>query len=210
MDIKVTVTNDVLKRLEKSFDNPQPFFSFLGERFLELTRQNILAGKQPNQRAFLPNNPITVTVKRGNRPLIDKGHLLKSLKFAVGKGSLIFGSNLPYAAIQNFGGVIHAKKQFLTIPLMNKARQVGIGAGAKKYGGDKRNVGLFFVRILKTGNCFLAKRIGSKKKPKLEFWYWLKRSVKIPPRAIFPKTNISGYPKYVQCIMDSIKFWLKI
>jgi len=210
MNIKVTVTNDVLKRIEKSFDNPNPFFSFLGERFLELTRQNILAGKQPNQRQFLHNNPITEKVKGGNRPLLDKTHLLKSLKYAFTKRGLILGTNLIYAAIQHWGGIIKAKKQFLTIPLMRKARQVGIGAGPKKFGGDKLNAGLFFWRSKKTKNCFLVKRIGTKKKPRLEFWYWLKKWVRIPPRAIFPKGNIKGYPKYVQCILDSIKFWLKI
>lgn len=78
-------------------------------------------------------------------------------------------SRLVYAGVQDHGGRIHAKRQFLAIPLTAKS--------VTKWPRDWPRGELFFIRS-RRGNALLAMRNGRGIRP----MYALKRSVYIQPK----------------------------
>jgi phage gpG-like protein len=62
----------------------------------------------------------------GNRPLQDTGRLMASISSRSGAGEIVWFTNAPGAALQNFGGTVVPKKgKFLAIPLTREARRAG-------------------------------------------------------------------------------------
>jgi len=106
------------------------------------------------------------------------------------------GSDTPYAAIQEFGGVIKAKNvTYLTIPL--PAALDGNGVPLKTKARDWPNT---FVAKSKAGNLIIFQRRGTSIVP----LYVLKTSVTIPPRLGMKKTLDAGLPYFVGRAMDEL------
>jgi phage gpG-like protein len=95
------------------------------------------------------------------------------------------GSNLPYARIHEFGGVITAKKGYLPIPLNQVARDM-----QRRAGGSLRNVGGLSTIRSKKGNLLLGRFKRGKGKAYgkgradngFEPLFVLKKSVRMPAR----------------------------
>jgi len=72
-----------------------------------------------------PNAPLTIQVKKSSKPLLDRGVLRASTTYQFKGGKLIVGTNLIYAPIQHYGGVIKPKKaKTLTLPTTRKVRRL--------------------------------------------------------------------------------------
>lgn len=87
-----------------------------------------------------------------------------SVSGAIGAAAV---SDLPYARIQDEGGVIHPKKRYLAIPLTLEAK--------RQWPRDWPRNDLFVLRAKRSRNLFLAQRMGDKPK----FHYVLKKQVTI-------------------------------
>lgn len=154
-----------------------------GARVAASAKENFAAGKGPDDSSW-PRLAHRRPSNRGtDQPLRDKGLLAASMS-ARGKGffqqvedfRLEQGTNLEYAALHQYGGVVSAKRaKYLTIPLTKEAARSG---GARQFPRK-----LFFLRS-KKGSLFLAetKTKGRKKAKSLTLHYILKKSVTVPTR----------------------------
>lgn len=104
------------------------------------------------------------------------------------------GADVPYAAIQEFGGTISAENgKYLCIPL--PAALDSSGVPLKSSSRDWPNT---FVKTSKAGNLLIFQRRGTSVIP----LYVLKTSVVIPPRLGMKKTLDAGLPYFVERAMD--------
>jgi len=108
-----------LKRFERFLDrlllkvsDLRPLMEEIGARMVSVTQERIKEGVPP------PNAPLTRAWKKGNdTPLRDTGALMASLDYRAGAEFVAWGSNLPYARIQQLGGRVEPKKaKKLAIP----------------------------------------------------------------------------------------------
>lgn len=104
------------------------------------------------------------------------GRLARSFLARVVEGDVITAeaySAMPYAAIQDRGGVIRAKKKMLAIPIR------GAGGPGRGQGPRDFNRPLFPIRA-RSGAVLLMERIGKGKRARMVPRYLLKQSVRIP------------------------------
>lgn len=135
---------------------------------------------------FEPLSSVTVEYRGKGDPLKDTLSLRDSITFELVNGATVsVGTNKLYAPIQNNGGVITARKQWLFIPA-GGTRQLERRYGRKP--GDVlsglRNEGYWVYRVGRTV-CYRKKS----KKAKPHVAYYLKKSVEIPKREFFYLTD---------------------
>ena len=128
---------------------------------------------------FQPLSGATVEYRGQGDPLKDTGSLRDSITAELINGTTVsVGTNKLYAPIQNNGGVIRARKQWLFIPA-GGTRQLERRYGRKP--GDVlsglRNEDYWVYRVGRT-ICYRKKS----KRAKPHVAYYLKKSVEIPKR----------------------------
>ena len=175
---------DTLDSLARSLQAPANLGA-LGGMAAEMIRSKIHSGQ-----GFAPLSPATAAYRGAGRPLQDTGSLRDSITHKVIDGQTVsVGTNKIYAAIQNNGGVIRAKKNWLWIPAAG-TRQL-----QRRYGYSPTDVlkglkaaGYSIFRIGRT-MCYREKRKSRNENGKLQFkvhtLYYLKKSVEIPARRFF-------------------------
>ena len=155
----------------------RPALEAIGREMVSITQRRIHRGVPP------PNAPLTRAVKQGKDPLRgtlkDDGYLLSSINYRVGLNKVAWGSDRPYARIQQFGGVVRAKgSKRLAIPASPETRTL-----MRRYGTTPRECieGLKRAgwQVWIKGNAILGKR---GKKGKIRTLFILKSSVRIPAR----------------------------
>lgn len=148
--------------------------------------------KQLNKHGKMPSKGVSV----GGTPGVRTGHLRRSWQMgALGayynargiadpiRPRVVVGSNVKYARIHEFGGVIRAKRsKYLTIPLNRDAQKL-----ITTHGSTRNIPGLFRV-----GNALAMKR---GKRGKLVFLFALKRSVRIPKRPYIKPALVHARPR---------------
>jgi phage gpG-like protein len=172
---------DTLESLSTALQTPAKLGK-VGGMAADMIRGHIHEGK-----GWSPLAPATVEYRNKGgkaKPLEDTGEagLLGSITFNyVDEKTIGVGTNKPYARIQNNGGVIRAKKNWLWIPA------AGTRALQRRYGYSPTDVlrglkaaGFSVFRIGRT-MCYAQK--GKKAKPKVA--YYLKKSVEVPARPFF-------------------------
>jgi phage gpG-like protein len=157
----------------------------IGGMAVEMIRDRIHKGD-----GYAPLSPATEAYRGAGRPLQDTSALRDSITFKViDERTVSVGTNKPYAAIQNNGGVIRAKKQWLWIPA------AGLRKLQRRYGYSPTDVlrglkaeGYSVFRIGRT-MCYREKRKKRNEEGKLQnvihVLYYLKKSVEIPARPFF-------------------------
>ena len=151
---------------------------------------DMIRGKIHKGDGFAPLSPATAAYRGPGRPLQDTGGLRDSITFKViDEKTVSVGTNKPYAAIQNNGGVINAKKNWLWIPAAG-TRQL-----QRRYGYSPTDVlkglkadGYSVFRIGRT-MVFRSKKKKRSESGKLQYVntviFYLKKSVEIPARPFF-------------------------
>ena len=110
------------------------------------------------------NEVIPKSKKKGGTTLVASGKLLNSISYRIEDDKIIIGTNVKYAKIHHFGGVITPKKaKYLAIPITKAARVLS----PRDFKDTFVSKGVIF-RKLSDG--------------KIEALYALKKSVTIPPR----------------------------
>jgi phage gpG-like protein len=167
---------DTLESLSKTLQTPAKLET-VGGMAVEIIRGHIHEG-----RGWSPLAPATAAYRGEGRPLRDTGGLRDSITFSRVDGRTVrVGTNKPYARIQNNGGVVRAKKNWLWIP------GPGLRKLQRRYGYSPTEVlrGLKAegYSVFRMGRTMAYKKPG--KRSKLRVAYYLKKSVEIPARPFF-------------------------
>jgi phage gpG-like protein len=177
---------DTLEQLSNALQNPAKLET-IGGMAAEMIRGHIREGK-----GWSPLAPATAAHRGEGKPLQDTGGLRDSITFGVVDGRTVsVGTNKPYARLQNNGGVIRAKKNWLWIPgpgLRKIERRDGVGFGPAnviRYYKD-RGYKTFIAggKGRRLTFCYRSKR-KIQGEYKVYVLYYLKKSVEIPARPFF-------------------------
>lgn len=154
-----------------------------GVKAADIIRKHLYEGE-----GFEPLGQVTKDYRGDSkgRPLLDTGHLRDSFTAElVNKETVSVGTTVKYAPIQNNGGVITAKKEWLFIPgprMRYYERKFGRKPGDVLNG--LRSEG-FWVYRAGRAVFYREKEKGSK----AHVAYYLKKSVEIPKREFFYLTD---------------------
>ena len=136
-------------------------------------------GKKISQRIKdrIRQNKIKPSKRGGGTTLVKSSRLVNSITYLTKSKSVIIGTNVKYAKIQHFGGIITPKKaKYLAIPLTKAAKVM-----------NPRDFENTFIR-----NGIIFRSNGKEKPTAL---YVLKKQVKIPKRPFLFMDNADQ--KYV-------------
>jgi phage gpG-like protein len=188
---------ETLDSLSKALQSPAKLGT-IGGMAADLIRGHIHQGSP----GWSPLAPATVAYRGEGKPLQDTGGLRDSITFSyVDDRTVSVGTNKPYAKIQNNGGVIRAKKNWLWIPAAG-TRQL-----QRRYGYSPTEVlrGLKAegYSVFRMGRTMVYKKPG--KRSKIRTAYYLKKSVEIPARPFFYLT-----PEETALIMKEVGLGLEI
>jgi len=179
---------ETLDKLAASLATPSKLGT-IGGMAVEMIRGKIHSG-----RGFAPLSPATTGYRGAGRPLQDTGALRDSITFkTVDNCTVSVGTNKPYAAIQNNGGVIRAKKNWLWIPAAGTRQlQRRYGYGPTDVLNGLKAAGYSVFRKGRT-MCYREKRRTRNEEGRLVYasrvLYYLKKSVEIPARRFFYLTD---------------------
>jgi len=175
---------DTLDDLARSLQNPAKLET-IGRMAADMIQSHIHEGK-----GFDPLSPATAAYRGPGRPLQDTGALRDSITHKVTGGQTVsVGTNKIYAAIQNNGKVIRAKKDWLWIPAAGTRQlQRRYGYGPTDVLRGLKAAGYSIFRMGRT-MCWREKRKSRNGDGKLQYkihiLYYLKKSVEIPARRFF-------------------------
>lgn len=179
---------ETLDNLANSLKTPSKLGT-IGGMAAEMIRGHIQSGQ-----GFDPLSPATAAYRGPGRPLQDTGSLRDSITFKVLDGKTVsVGTNKPYAAIQNNGGVINAKKNWLWIPAAGTRQlQHRYGYSVTDVLNGLKAEGYSIFRKGRT-MCYREKRKKRNEEGNLQnvdhVIFYLKKSVEIPARRFFYLTD---------------------
>jgi phage virion morphogenesis protein len=94
-----------LRQLRDTVGNLDPVLTEIGEALSESTKQRFGTLIGPDGRRWPDNSPVTIERKGRNQPLTGEGTLGEQIHAQLlGDDTLAVGSNMVYAAMQQFGG----------------------------------------------------------------------------------------------------------
>jgi phage virion morphogenesis protein len=106
LDIDAKRTRATLHGLAGRLDDATPLMFDIGELLVESTKQRFQAGMSPAGIPWPENSPLTLSRKKGTRPLIGETHRLSNeIISAPTSDSVTMGSNLIYARTQQEGAL---------------------------------------------------------------------------------------------------------
>lgn len=91
---------------------PEKLLAAIGRALEDSTRERFDTGRDPDGipwENYAPLNPLYAAGKKGPGILVEQGALRNSIRSAVMGSELLEGSDLIYAGVQQFGGVIVPK-----------------------------------------------------------------------------------------------------
>jgi phage virion morphogenesis protein len=95
---------DVLRALEQRTSDLTPALQDIGEYLTTSTKDRFASSTAPNGTPWGQNSDVTLSRKRGTKPLIGETRRLSNeFNYFIGNNELTFGSSLEYAAVQQFG-----------------------------------------------------------------------------------------------------------
>ena len=89
--------------------NTKPVMGAIGQAVVASTQRRFVSQTSPDGQHWLPVNPLRAADKRNSRILTESGRLRSSINARPGNDSVRIGTNVLYAAIHQFGGVILPK-----------------------------------------------------------------------------------------------------
>jgi len=99
----------LIRRAAEAMGNPEPMLLDMGEHLQIIHRQRFAAQTSPDGVPWAPLSPGYLRRKKKNRDkiLVLDGRLSRNLVNQVQGDELLFGTNIQYAAIHQFGGTIN-------------------------------------------------------------------------------------------------------
>lgn len=100
---------DRVRAIANRTGNMMPVIRAIASAMRTATSRRFDAGRDPDGAAWRTLSPTTISMRRrgrgegGPRPLLDTGRLRRSITFSATANTLRFGTNVVYAAAQQFG-----------------------------------------------------------------------------------------------------------
>lgn len=130
-NLQSSIIIDVLGKIEDVLLKPEAMYKDMGEYQVQSTQQNFRDSKAPDGSKWLPNSETTYmsilgsqhqnkdgTLNRkginrvqSKKPLVGRGLLRDQIHYQISGNLLLVGSNLIYAAVQQFGATIKPKNK---------------------------------------------------------------------------------------------------
>ena len=98
-----------IRHLAEQLHDTAPLMRSIGERMVRNTSDRMEGSTDATGKAWAPLQPAYAAIKRGPGILRESLQLQKSLTFYASSGHVVWGSNVIYAAVQQFGGKIVPK-----------------------------------------------------------------------------------------------------
>jgi len=96
---------EALQNMQRQISNIRPVLLAIGEDLVDSTKHRFEISIGPNGQRWADNSNVTIDRKGRNKPLVDQGNLMRQISYDVfGGDTLIVGSSMEYAAMQQFGG----------------------------------------------------------------------------------------------------------
>lgn len=128
-ELTTGVVIDVLNQMESTLKNSNALLADLGEYVVQSTQERFRTSTAPDGTRWLPNSETTYLSILGSnhtddegrlnhrginrvgskRPLVGDGTLMRDIHYQISGELLLVGSNLIYAAAQQFGATIKPK-----------------------------------------------------------------------------------------------------
>ena len=94
-----------MQRLVDKADNASPVLKAIGEDLKESTKKRFGTATAPDGSKWQDNSKTTQAIKGRNQPLIGENHILRdTIDYQLYGDTLLIGSPMEYAIMQNFGG----------------------------------------------------------------------------------------------------------
>lgn len=103
---------DALNSLSRVSSDAGPLFRSLGVRLVDSTQQRFDSASSPTGEPWRPSNRAK---KQGAKTLRKSGNLLRSITHRASNDEVVWGTNVVYAAIHQFGGKA-GRRRSATIP----------------------------------------------------------------------------------------------
>jgi phage gpG-like protein len=116
--------SESLSKLALKAEDVPSFLKGLGVVLQRVTLDRFKSQTDPHGKAWQKLAPLTIAIRGNSNPILTRSGILKSsINTQVSGSTLSIGSNLVYAAIQQYGGTIKAKNASgrLWIPTSSKA-----------------------------------------------------------------------------------------
>lgn len=124
-----------LENLQRRVSDLTPVMHDIGQVLVESMRARLRDGRDVEGRPFAPNTPLTLSRKKGTRPLVDSGMMAGTrFHYQAGRDYVEVGSNAIQAAVMHFGAKMG---EFGRYSQVGRVRKYGLGtfmgsAGTKK------------------------------------------------------------------------------
>lgn len=100
-----------LSQIAQNLQQGKKLHGMLGEALRHIHRERFKSETAPDGKKWKSLHPVTLASKRGKCILRESGQLANTLAYQATENSVVFGSNLPYARLHQFGGVIKPKQK---------------------------------------------------------------------------------------------------
>lgn len=109
MTIKDEQVLENFARLERAMGNTTPVMNAIGTGLVSSTTKRFVSQTDPDGVTWAAVNDEYAEGKKNSRILTESGRLRDSITHKASRDAVLVGSNVIYAAIHQFGGVINAK-----------------------------------------------------------------------------------------------------
>lgn len=104
IDVDDIQVKNALRQLSQRMSDLSPVMRSIGEMLLRTTRSRIEhGGPAPDGTPWAPLSPVTLARKKWDHKLVESGRLLGSMHPSAGSNYAQVGTNVVYAAAQQFG-----------------------------------------------------------------------------------------------------------
>lgn len=117
VELNSLAAQDALNQLAGNLNDIKPALRDIGEYLLGIHMQRFSTQTAPDGTPWKPLSPRYALQKKKNKGkiLTLDGYLGRTLHYQVNGSELVLGSNLPYAAIHQFGGEINVAERIRTV-----------------------------------------------------------------------------------------------
>lgn len=107
VDVQADEAGKILRELQKRMGNTEPVLDAIGQLLVSSTQLRFVDQEDPEHVPWEPLSQATLDRRRkkgvGAQILRDTGRLASSISYTVSPGSVLLGTDVKYAGIQQFG-----------------------------------------------------------------------------------------------------------
>ncbi len=132
IEIDSATLRTALDRLVDLGERPGPILDEIGAAMVQRTQERFHKGEGPGGAKWQPSRR---ALKEGGKTLIDTARLMQSIAHRVTADGVEWGTNVVYAAIHQFGGVVERQARTQTLAFGRDGRFASRASARRRKGG---------------------------------------------------------------------------